>query len=278
MKILTVGKIIHNYQEFLTDREIEQLRKFQQSPTDFKTQVKELHRILFDEETDFMLDSISDHKDRARGKNPMNQDYTTRVNKKREAFGVSLLGTSGYAQDNTSFEFCEEVVRQSKNYQELLELKRRNAKQTVFVDMDNVLVNFQSGIDRISEEDKVKYEGHLDDAPGIFSLMEPNEGAIDGYKWLCEHFDTYILSTAPWDNPTAWTDKLSWVKKHLPKAAYKRLILSHHKNLAKGDFLIDDRTANGAGNFTGKHIHFAAEGKGFPDWKAVIAYMKNLAH
>ncbi|RCU58911.1 hypothetical protein DU428_02295 [Oceanihabitans sediminis] len=144
--------------------------------------------------------------------------------------------------------------------------------------MDNVLVNFQSGIDRISEEDKVKYEGHLDDVPGIFSLMEPNEGAIEGYRWLCEHFDTYILSTAPWDNPTAWTDKLYWVKKHLPDAAYKRLILSHHKNLAKGDFLIDDRTANGAGNFTGKHIHFAAEGKGFLDWKAVISYMKNLAH
>ncbi|MAM29324.1 MAG: hypothetical protein CMC13_09900 [Flavobacteriaceae bacterium] len=143
--------------------------------------------------------------------------------------------------------------------------------------MDNVLVNFQTGIDKISEEEKEKYEGDLDEVPGIFSLMEPYEGAIEGYKWLSEKFDTYILSTAPWDNPSAWTDKLLWVKKYLPDVAHKRLILSHNKHLAYGDFLIDDRTANGAGEFPGKHIHFRAKGKGFEDWKTVISYMKNLA-
>ncbi|MAO49647.1 MAG: hypothetical protein CML16_02045 [Pusillimonas sp.] len=143
--------------------------------------------------------------------------------------------------------------------------------------MDSVLVNFQSGIDRISEADKLKYDDKLDEVPGIFSLMEPYEGAIEGYRWLCKNFDTYILSTAPWENPSAWTDKLLWVKKYLPKEAHKRLILSHNKQLAKGDFLIDDRTENGAGEFPGKQIHFGPTGKDFADWKAVISYMKNLA-
>ena len=42
-------------------------------------------------------------------------------------------------------------------------------------------------------------------------------------------------------------------------ALYKRLILSHHKNLNQGDYLIDDRTKNGAGKFQGEHVHFGTE-------------------
>lgn len=271
MGTLTIGKILHDYKDYLTDYEIEQLRKVQKGKTHFSAQVKELQLALFGEEWDFMSREISDKG------NPMSQEYTDRINKKRAAFGVSPVNDAGFASDNTSHLFCEEVVRHTKNYQELLDLKSKNGKQIVFVDMDSVLVDFKSGIARISEEDKGKHQGKLDEVPGIFSLMEPYEGAIEGYKWLCENFDTYILSTAPWENPSAWTDKLLWVKKYLPKEAYKRLILSHNKHLAKGDFLIDDRTANGAGQFVGKHIHFGPEGKDFADWQTVIAYMKNLA-
>ena len=75
-------------------------------------------------------------------------------------------------------------------------------------------------------------------------------------KNLTEHFDVYILSTAPWNNPSAWSDILLWVQKHLGDIAYKRLILSSNKNLNAGDYLIDDRTANGASDFKGEHIHF----------------------
>ena len=53
--------------------------------------------------------------------------------------------------------------------------------------------------------------------------------------------------------------------------------VSHNKHLAQGHFLIDARTANGAGNFPGKHIYFGPKGKDFPDWKAVLNYMKPLA-
>lgn len=277
MKILTIEKILKDYSQFLEEREQDQLREIQKTPSPFSTQVKELQHTLFNEEWDFMIDSNVDSPTRARGGKPMADSYARRVNKKREAFGVTPLDASGGVPDNSSTLFCEEVVRHSKNYSELLDLKKRNAKQIVFVDMDDVLVNFQSGIDKISEEEKLEYRDRLDEVPGIFSLMEPYDGAIEGYKWLSKNFDAYILSTAPWENPSAWTDKLLWVKKYLPEVAYKRLIISHNKHLAHGDFLIDDRTANGAGDFMGKHIHFGPKGKNFADWKAVISYMKNLA-
>tara|TARA_B100001063_G_C16483973_1_gene414035 strand:+ start:193 stop:618 length:426 start_codon:yes stop_codon:yes gene_type:complete len=139
--------------------------------------------------------------------------------------------------------------------------------------MDNVLVDFKSGIDKISYENKIEYEGRLDDVPGIFSLMVPIKNAIESVEKLSKTFDIYLLSTAPWDNPSAWSDKVIWVKKYLSEVAYKRLILSHHKNLNKGDYLIDDRTKNGADKFEGEHIHF---GQGaFKDWDAVTTYLLN---
>ncbi len=144
-------------------------------------------------------------------------------------------------------------------------------KKTLYVDMDNVLVNFQSGIDRLSAEVVAEYTDQLDNVPGIFSLMDPMEGAIEAYTLLAQKFDTYILSTAPWDNPTAWTDKLLWVKKYLGEVAYKRLILSHHKNLNRGDFLIDDRPNNGVEDFVGEWVRFGTEG--LEDWEKVIEYM-----
>lgn len=272
MNTLTIGKILKIYRDHFTEYEIKQLKEVLRTPSTFAAQVQNLRAALFGEEWDFMNYEIGQNGP------SLSQDYLDRVEKKRAALGVSPMNGATAAPDNSSLIFCEEVVRHTKNYKELLELKRRNGKQTVFVDMDGVLVNFQSGIDKLTDEERKEYQGRLDEVPGIFALMEPNDGAIEGYRWLCQNFDTYILSTAPWDNPSAWIDKLLWVKKYLPNEAYKRLTLSHNKHLLKGDFLIDDRTANGAGEFTGKHVHFGPDGhKDFGDWKAVVAYLKNLA-
>ena len=142
----------------------------------------------------------------------------------------------------------------------------------LYIDMDNVLVDFPSAFKNLSTKLLKEYDGRLDEVPGIFSLMEPLEGAKDAFDTLAAVYDTYILSTAPWANPSAWSDKLLWVKKHLGPAAHKRLILSHHKNLNAGDFLIDDRTKNGAGEFGGEHIHFGTDK--FPDWETVVHSLK----
>ncbi len=144
-------------------------------------------------------------------------------------------------------------------------------KKILYIDMDNVLVDFASSFLKLQKEVYAEYEHCLDEVPHIFSLMDPLPGAIDAYKKLSTEFDTYILSTAPWENPTAWSDKLIWVKKHLGEYAYKRLILSHHKSLNYGHFLVDDRLKNGADCFMGEHLHFGTEK--FPDWDSVVAYL-----
>jgi len=149
-------------------------------------------------------------------------------------------------------------------------------KKILYIDLDNTLVDFQSGIDRLSAEDRATYDGHYDDAPGIFALMDPVPGALEAYCELDAHFDTYILSTAPWHNDSAWKDKVLWVRKHLAltseSAAYKRLILSHHKNLNRGDFLVDDRAANGAVGFEGEWLQFGPDAA-FPSWASVTDYL-----
>ena len=78
-------------------------------------------------------------------------------------------------------------------------------KKIVYFDMDNVLVDFQTGIDR------------LDD---VF---------------------------------------------------HKRMIITHRKDLCKGDYLIDDRGKNGTSEFSGEWIQFGS--KRFPDWPSVIEYL-----
>ena len=128
--------------------------------------------------------------------------------------------------------------------------------EILYIDMDNVLVDFPSAFKKLSKETFREHEGRLDEVPGIFSLMEPLEGAKDAFDALAAEYDTYILSTAPWENPSAWSDKLIWVQRFLGTAAHKRLILSHNKNLNSGHFLIDDRLKNGADKFAGEHIHF----------------------
>lgn len=148
-------------------------------------------------------------------------------------------------------------------------------KKVLYVDMDNVLVDFPSGIAQLDESVQLEYAGRLDEVPGIFSLMAPMPKAIEAFKGLAELFDTYILSTAPWENPSAWSDKLLWIKNHIGEKAHKRLILSHHKNLNNGAYLVDDRTKNGADAFSGEHIHFGTEQ--FPDWDSVLGYLRKNA-
>ncbi len=148
-------------------------------------------------------------------------------------------------------------------------------KQILYIDMDNVLVDFSSGINQLDEKTKQEYKGNYDEVPSIFSKMKPLEGAIEAVHQLVKEYDVYVLSTAPWLNPTAWQDKIEWIHRYFGKdkesILYKRLIISHHKNLNKGAFLIDDRTKNGVADFTGEHIHFGT--KKFPDWSSVLVYL-----
>ena len=141
----------------------------------------------------------------------------------------------------------------------------------LFFDMDGVLADFESGLAKVDESIKKKYEGYYDEIPGLFSLMEPVNGAIEAVKELAKHYDVFILSTAPWKNPSAWTDKRIWIEKYFKDIFYKRMFITHRKDFVMGDYLIDDRGKNGTSEFMGEWIQFGSEQ--FPDWESVIFYL-----
>ena len=45
----------------------------------------------------------------------------------------------------------------------------------------------------------------------------------------------------------------------------------HNSNIFLSDYLIDDSTKNGAGEFTGEHIQIHSDK--FPNWESVIKYI-----
>ena len=149
------------------------------------------------------------------------------------------------------------------------------SKKILYIDMDGVLVDFASAFKKLPEDIHNKYPNNKDEIPTIFSLMEPMPGAIDAFNKLSDIFDTYILSTSPWENDSALPDKLKWIKIHLGDKAKKRVIFSHHKNLNKGDFLIDDRKANGADKFEGELIQFSVAP--FENWSSILKYLLKRA-
>ena len=137
-------------------------------------------------------------------------------------------------------------------------------KKILYVDMDGVLVDFDSGLKQ-AEPDLLKiYKGQLDNIPNLFSWMVPMPGAIEAFKALAEKYDTYILTTAPWKNETALQDKKDWLNKYFGELIKKKVIFSHHKELLIGDYLIDDRPVNG---FQGKQFLFGS--KEYPNWNAI---------
>lgn len=144
-------------------------------------------------------------------------------------------------------------------------------KKIIYVDLDNVVVDFPSAFSKIKKEVMLKHKGNEDKIHGIFSLMNPKLNSIKAVNFLSKHFEIFFLSTAPWENPSAWSDKLLWIQKHFPKIGYKRLILSHNKHLNLGNYLIDDRLANGSNKFTGEHIHFGQQK--FKNWEEVVNYL-----
>jgi 5'(3')-deoxyribonucleotidase len=58
-----------------------------------------------------------------------------------------------------------------------------------------------------------------------------------------------------------------WIVEHFGELFKKKMAITHLKNMLIGDYLIDDRTKNGAGEFNGTHIHFGNNGIG---WNEVL--------
>lgn len=140
-------------------------------------------------------------------------------------------------------------------------------KKIIYIDLDNTMADYLLEVKR--RNSNVKDAKHIH---GFFSSLQPMSGAIDAYNELSKYFQIYFLTTSPWSNPQAASEKISWVKQYIPNA-YKNVIITHRKDLNIGSYLIDDSDKNGAGDFSGKFIHFRTDE--FPDWTTVVNYIKN---
>lgn len=140
--------------------------------------------------------------------------------------------------------------------------------------MDGVLADFRSAHDLLAIQFPAELGYNIkSDEVLDFSTFTPLPGAKDAVATLLSMgHDVYIASTAPWNNPSAWTQKRLWVEKYFP-ALKKRLILTHHKNLLKGDILIDDTTYRGQMEFEGEFMHFGQNGV---DWKYIVKTIKSI--
>lgn len=108
--------------------------------------------------------------------------------------------------------------------------------------------------------------------PSIFLGLEPIEGADRAIRSLDDYFEIYFLSTPMWSLPESFTDKRLWIQRQYGDWAKERLILTHRKDLAIGDFLVDDNKRRGVDKFQGEHIHIFTDPR-FPDWKTTHDYL-----
>jgi len=70
-----------------------------------------LHVKLFSEESDYMYDSNVDAKNRARGINPMSEEYQIKTNLKRVSLGFLPLAKDGTPNDGDKTQaYCKEKI------------------------------------------------------------------------------------------------------------------------------------------------------------------------
>lgn len=144
----------------------------------------------------------------------------------------------------------------------------------VYIDQDGVLCDFYGAHARDLRDNPA--EEYPQSREGFYRELEPLPQALEAVQWMnAVGIDTYILTAPSVYNPHSYTEKRLWVEDHLGFEMCKRLILSPHKNLLDGHFLIDDNiSGHGQDGFTGDLIHFGS--KRFPDWSAVMLYLKGV--
>jgi len=146
-------------------------------------------------------------------------------------------------------------------------------KLRIFIDLDGVLADFDMAAALHPDS---KNKGFRPDLAINFGDLHPIPGSIDAVQALLDAgHDVFIASTAPWDQPKAWTDKRLWVGNYFPQLK-KKLFLTHRKDLLLGDILIDDNVWNGAKDFPGTHIHFGKNGFDWDKTLDLIGQITNL--
>ena len=159
-----------------------------------------------------------------------------------------------------------------------------NKKKIVYIDMDGVIVDFGKAIEDWFEKHphlEERYKTHPDHIQGLFRIAPPIKGAIEAIKKLNDSgkYELFIATSAPWGNPQSLTDKRFWLEDYFDNIFHKRMFTTHRKDLLMGDYLIDDRLKNGAGEFKGKLLRFGYDWENnnspneYPDWDSILDYL-----
>jgi len=136
----------------------------------------------------------------------------------------------------------------------------------IFVDMDNVLTQFnkqmitylrRTNLELIQEKvektweiaewfegdkNRIKksYAYIMSSVPGFWAGMEIMPGAKEVMDHMMKYHEVYIATAAFWGD-TCIPEKVRWIRNHLRKFDLNNLIFTQHKELLKGDVIIDDK-------------------------------------
>ena len=134
--------------------------------------------------------------------------------------------------------------------------------------MDDTICEYKAGfISAGIKNPEIKYPQSVD---GFYIGLKPIIGAIEGIKFLEQHFEVYITTRPSFMNPNCYLEKRLWVEKYLGLETCKNLTYAPNKNLLHGNYLIDDMEWIG---FGGKQLLFGSDE--YPNWYAIINYFKN---
>ena len=152
-------------------------------------------------------------------------------------------------------------------------------KDIVFIDMDGVLVDFGQKVTEINLDPSIssQLKKTPDEIDAVFQNLNPLNDAIESVYKLHDSgkYDLFVATTAPWNNPSSFHDKRIWIENHFGNLFAKKMFITHRKDLLIGKYLIDDRIANGAGDFKGELLHFGWNYElqcwnKFKDWDSIL--------